>query len=85
MEEGIELFGIMMAIFLPIIMLVAVSSYFDSKKKAMASLDKLRKEIDAQSTEELEAEVETLRERIAVLETIVTDRGFELERKISNL
>ncbi len=85
MEEGIELFGIMMAIFLPIIMLVAVSSYFDSKKKAMASLDKLRKEIDAQSTEELEAEVETLKERIAVLETIVTDRGFELERKISNL
>ena len=43
-----------------------------------------RKEPDADASE-LQAEVEALRERVAVLEKIVTDERFHLEREISQL
>ena len=45
----------------------------------------MQKELDANSKVDLEKEVVELRERVVVLESIVTDRSYELERKIGNL
>lgn len=41
--------------------------------------------MDRQSTEDLEKQVRELKERVVVLESIVTDRSYDLERKIGNL
>ena len=85
MSQALNLFGIMMAIFVPICMLVCITGYWDHKKKTNSQLGKLQKQLDGQSTEDLEKELHTLKERIAVLERIVTDRNYDLERKIGNL
>ena len=85
MGEALDLFGIMMAIFIPISMLVFVCQYWDYKKKTRAELGRLQQQVDRQSTDELEQQLRELKERVAVLESIVTDRSYELERKIGNL
>ena len=41
--------------------------------------------MDQNSTADLEKEIAELKERIVVLESIVTDRNYDLDRKISNL
>lgn len=85
MYNVLQLFGVMMAIFVPICMLVFITEYFKYKRNTNTQLEELQKDLEQNSTSELEAEISELKERIIVLETIVTDRGFELERKISNL
>ncbi len=85
MSSVLQLFGVMMAIFLPITMIVFVNQYFSYKRSTNAQIIKLQREMEANSTDDLEKEVAQLKERIIVLESIVTDRGFELERNISNL
>ncbi len=85
MSAALQIFSIMMAIFVPIGMLVFITEYFKYKRNTNTQLEELQKDLEQNSTSELEAEIAELKERIIVLETIVTDRGFELERKISNL
>jgi len=85
MSGALELFGIMMAIFLPISMLVFVNQYWDYKNKTSSRLGKLQQQIEQQSTEELKQELAALKERIVVLESIVTDRRHDLEQKIGEL
>ncbi|MDB3898707.1 hypothetical protein N9329_04720 [Gammaproteobacteria bacterium] len=85
MTEALELFGIMMAIMLPVSVIVFITEYFKYKKSTQAQLGKLRKEVDLNSTKELQDEVMQLRERVVVLERIVTDNSFEVERKIQSL
>lgn len=85
MEASLQLFGVMMAIMTPVILIVLISEYFKYKKATSEQLNRLGKELHDNSTRELEQEVASLRQRIQVLEEIVTDRGFELDRKIGNL
>ena len=85
MGASLQLFGVMMAVMAPIILIVFISEYFKYKKATSEKLARLNKEVHENSTKELEQEVETLRERIQVLEEIVTDRRFDLDRKISGL
>ncbi len=85
MIEVLRIFGIMMAVFLPIAMLAFIPQYFSYKRSTNAQIIKLQNEMEANSTEDLEKEIAELKERIIVLESIVTDRGFEVERKISSL
>ena len=85
MGEVLELFGVMMAIMLPVSLIVFITEYFKYKKNTQAQLGKLRKEMDLNSTKELQDEVIQLRERVEVLERIVTDNSFEVERKIQSL
>jgi len=85
MSGALELFGIMMAIFLPISMLVFVNQYWDYKNKTSSRLGKLQQQIEQQSTEELKQELAALKERVVVLESIVTDRRHDLEQKIGEL
>ncbi|MCG8415065.1 MAG: hypothetical protein MI746_12670 [Pseudomonadales bacterium] len=85
MSAALQVFGIMMGVFLPIGMIVFISEYFKYKRSTNAQIGDLKKELEENSTAEMEKEIASLKERIMVLETIVTDRGFELEHKISNL
>ena len=85
MSEVLELFGVMMAIMLPVSLIVFITEYFKYKKSTQTQIGKLRKEMDQNSTQELQTEVVRLRERIEVLERIVTDNSYEVDRKIQSL
>ena len=85
MGSALTLFAVMMAIMGPIIIIVFISEYFKYKKATNARIATLNKEVAENSTEDLEKEVEQLKERIQVLESIVTDGRYDLDRKIANL
>ena len=85
MSDVLELFGVMMAVMLPVSLIVFITEYFKYKKSTESRIGKLRKEMDLNSTQELQDEVARLRERIEVLEKIVTDNSYEVDRKIQNL
>ncbi len=85
MYAVLELFGVMMAVMLPVSLIVFITEYFKYKKSTDAQLGKLRKELDLNSTKELQDEVVNLKKRIEVLERIVTDNSCEVERKIQSL
>ena len=85
MSAGLTLFSVMMAIILPVCLLMFISEYFKYKRSTNAQLGALNKAQNENPTEEVEKEIAELRERIVVLESIVTDRSYNLERKISNL
>jgi hypothetical protein len=85
MSDFLDLFGVMMAVMLPVSLIVFITEYFKYKKSTESRLGTLRKEIDLNSTKELQDEVVRLKERIEVLERIVTDSSYEVERKIQSL
>ena len=85
MYAVLELFGVMMAVMLPVSLIVFITEYFKYKKSTESKLGTLRKEMDLNSTKELQDEVVRLKERVEVLERIVTDNSYEVERKIQSL
>ena len=85
MSDFLDLFGVMMAVMLPVSLIVFITEYFKYKKSTESQLGTLRKEIDLNSTKELQDEVVRLKEKIEVLERIVTDSSYEVEKKIQSL
>ena len=85
MSDFLDLFGVMMAVMLPVSLIVFITEYFKYKKSTESQLGTLRKEIDLSSTKELQDEVVRLKEKIEVLERIVTDSSYEVERKTQSL
>ena len=85
MYAVLELFGVMMAVMVPVSIFVFIVQYFQYKKSTDERLVKLRKEMDQNSTQELQDEVVQLKKRIEILERIVTDNSYEVERKIQSL
>jgi len=85
MDSVVKLFGVMMSVTLPVILIILTTEYFKYKKSTEAQLGRLRKEMDLNSAKELQEEVVLLRERVQVLERIVTDNSYEVERKIQSL
>ena len=85
MSDFLDLFGVMMAVMLPVSLIVFITEYFKYKKSTESQLGTLRKEIDLNLTKELQDEVVRLQERIEVLERIVTDSSYEVERKTQSL
>ena len=85
MSDFLDLFGVMMAVMLPVSLIVFITEYFKYKKSTESQLGTLRKEMDLNSTKELQDEVVRLKEKIEVLERIVTDSSYEVERKIQSL
>ena len=85
MYEVLEVFGKLMAVMLPVSLIVFITEYFKYKRSTASQLDTLLKEMDLNSTKELQDEVVRLKERIEVLERIVTDSYYEVERKIQSL
>ena len=85
MSGSLQLFGVMMALTVPLFLILFVQEYFKTKRTTNSRFSQMKQELEERSTEELEKEVASLKERVIVLESIVTDRGFDLERKISSL
>ena len=85
MSDFLDLFGVMMAVMLPVSLIVFITEYFKYKKSTESQLGTLRKEMDLNSTKELQDEVVRLKEKIEVLERIVTDSSYEVEKKIQSL
>ena len=85
MDSVVKLFGVMMSVTLPVILIILTTEYFKYKKSTEAQLGRLRKEMDLNSAKELQEEVVLLRERVQVLERIVTDNSYQVERKIQSL
>ena len=85
MSSVLQLFGVMLAVVFPFILIVFITEYFKYKKNTNEKLGALRQELNKNSTEDLEKEVAELKERVIVLESIVTDRSYNLVRKIGNL
>jgi len=85
MSDFLDLFGVVMAVMLPVSLIVFITEYFKYKKSTESQLGTLRKEMDLNSTKELQDDVVRLKERVEVLERIVTDSSYEVERKIQSL
>lgn len=85
MSEALEIFAIMMAVMVPVSLIVFITEYFKYKRNTDARLGDLKKQLHENSTQELENEIAGLKERIVVLESIVTERGYDLNARISNL
>lgn len=85
MSSALTLFAVMLAILIPCGLFIFMIQYFSYKRSTNAQIVKLQKEMESNSNKDLEQVVAELKERIVVLESIVTDRGYEIERKISNL
>ncbi len=85
MSAGLQIFAIMMAVFLPMAMVAFVGEYFKYKTSTRDQLQKLRAEMESNNQDDLEKSVAEMKQRIEVLEQIVTDRSYNLERKIGNL
>ncbi len=75
----------MLSIIGPGVLIVFIIQYFKYKKSTNAHLGKLERELAKNSTAELEKNLALLQERVIVLEQIVTDRNYELDRKINSL
>ncbi|HJN95160.1 MAG: hypothetical protein CMQ15_17885 [Gammaproteobacteria bacterium] len=84
MQAALQIFFIMMAVMAPVILVVFISEYFKNKRTTNAQLGELKKELHENSTDDLEKQIAELKERIVVLESIVTDRSYDLERKIGS-
>ena len=84
MQAALQIFFIMMAVMAPVILVVFISEYFKNKRTTNAQLGELKKELHENSTDDLEKQIAELKERIVVLESIVTDRSYGLERKIGS-
>ncbi|NKB32555.1 MAG: hypothetical protein GKR91_05600 [Pseudomonadales bacterium] len=85
MAAALQVFSLMMAVMLPVSLIVFITEYFKYKKSTNRRFGDIKKEMDANSTDDLEKEITELKQRIVVLESIVTDRNYDLDRKISNL
>ena len=85
MEGVLTLFGVMMAVFIPISLLVVITEHYKYKNTTSLKLANLQSEVDSNNVDELVKTVAELKERIAVLESIVTDRSYNLDRKITIL
>lgn len=64
-----------------IVLMVLIGSYFDYKK----SLLKIDKKMNRMEDGAVQKELENIKQRLAVLERIVTDRNYELRDELSRL
>ena len=60
MSDFLDLFGVMMAVMLPVSLIVFITEYFKYKKSTESQLGTLRREIDLNSTKELQDEVSSI-------------------------
>jgi polynucleotide 5'-kinase involved in rRNA processing len=85
MNDAIGLSLILLACITPVLAIIIVKQTMDYRTRKMEIETKLRHEYDQSAFRDVEMEVARLRERVAVLEAIVTDKGYELTEKIKVL
>ena len=80
-----ELLLVILTFASPILIGIFISKYFKYKSEVNAQLQALQNGLDSKTNLELQNEVKALKERLAAVEAIVTDSGYELNQKIANL
>ncbi|WP_448556863.1 hypothetical protein [Thalassotalea montiporae] len=80
-----ELLLVILTFASPILIGIFISKYFKYKSEVNAQLKALQSGLDSKTNLELQNEVKALKERLAAVEAIVTDSGYELNQKIANL
>lgn len=85
MREFWEVFSVMIAVSSPVLIIVFVVQYFRYRSVAARRVSETAQRRADEDSAELKRQIETLKQRIEVLETIVTDRKYELGAKIANL
>lgn len=81
--KALEVLMIMLAVSSPVWLIVLVVHYF--KYRAEVARHAADSKQSAEANRDLERQVGELRERVQVLEAIVTDSRFDLNRKIAGL
>mgnify|MGYP000369957050 CR=1 FL=1 len=69
----------------PILIGIFISKYFKYKSEVNNEFKQLREEIASTDINLLQEEISQLKERTKVLERIVTDAKFDLDKKIADL
>lgn len=85
MNDVLELFLIMLSVSSPVLIIVLVVQYFRYRALVAQRSAESAREAAALRNGELEREVAELRQRVEVLEAIVTDDKYDLGRKIASL
>lgn len=85
MNDGIQLAVVVLALASPFIIAVFLKHYFAYKSEAAHKLAALDSSRAANENAALRKQVLELQSRIEALETIVTDDGYTLRKKIANL
>lgn len=83
MFELIELFLVTLAIFSPVFVTVFIVLHFKHKTKTELRRSQIHEEQTSNQITELQREVAELKERIKVLEVIVTDSGYDTVKALN--
>ncbi|MCB1666138.1 MAG: hypothetical protein KDI28_10175 [Pseudomonadales bacterium] len=70
-----------MEVFLFVIAIVLIANYFSYKKEAI----KLANKVDHVENSVVQKELDAVKQRLAVLEKIVTDKRYDLNEELNNL
>jgi hypothetical protein len=76
---------VLLACTMPILAIIGVVHFFKYKERTAQYLHHMQNEIDLASKTELKREVQELRERVQVLEAIVTDSKYDLMQEFEHL
>ena len=85
MQGILELAGVFLAMASPFLVWVFLAEWFRYKREMRQQLSEINKEMAELDVKTLKQELELQKERIAVLEAIVTEEKFELNQKIGAL
>lgn len=85
MNDGIQLAMVVLALASPFVIAVFLKHYFAYKSEAAHKLAALDLKVAANENESLRKQLRELQSRVEALETIVTDDGYTLRKKIANL
>lgn len=84
MGEALRVGLIMLAVTSPVLIGMFMVHYFKYRSKLAGQLSSDMERVD-QENADLRRQLKDLRERVEVLETIVTDKRYDLSARIANL
>jgi cell division protein FtsB len=84
MGAFLEIFPIILAVSSPVLIIVFVVHYFRYRSEVAQRIRTTARDAEAEN-EELRRQIKGLRERVEVLEAIVTDKKYDLGSRIANL
>ncbi|OFE12807.1 hypothetical protein PHACT_06375 [Pseudohongiella acticola] len=70
-----------MEVFAFIVMIVLITQFFDYRK----SMAKLNNKVSEVNDSQVQKELENVKQRLAVLERIVTDKNYDLKEELGKL
>jgi len=65
--------------------IAALGMYFDYRKHRLMMMDKINEMEDGVLQKDMQRDLDVVKQRLAVLEKIVTDKGYDLNEEIASL